>query len=178
MSIGYEVSVTPLQLLVAYSSIANGGYIVKPHLVSEIISPEGVMMYQFTPDESERIISERTAETMREILISVTHEGGTALNASVEGNRVAGKTGTTKLIDPETGTYSTKKYVGSFVGFVPADRPRIAIIVVVREPEGAIYGGQVAAPFFKDIADKSLAYLNIPREDTFKDNILLVRAGR
>jgi len=178
MSIGYEVAVTPLQLLVAYSVIANGGYIVKPHLVSEIISPEGAVLYKFAPDNSARIISERTAETMRDILISVTHKGGTATKASIEGNRVAGKTGTARLIDPETGKYSTKKYVGSFVGFVPADRPRIAIIVVVREPEGSIYGGQVAAPYFKDIADKALAYLNIPREDTFKDNMLLVRDGR
>lgn len=178
MSIGYEVSVTPLQLLVAYSSIANGGYLVKPHLVSEIVSPEGLSLYRSPSGDKERIISENTAGILREILVSVTHEGGTALTASVEGNRVAGKTGTTRLIDPETGTYSKKRYVGSFVGFVPADRPRVAIIVVVREPEGAIYGGQVAAPYFRDIADKTLAYLNIPREDTFKDNLLLVRAGR
>jgi cell division protein FtsI (penicillin-binding protein 3) len=178
LSIGYEVSVTPLQLLVAYSAIANGGYLVKPHLVSEIISPEGVFLYRFLSNDAERIISESTAETIREILVSVTHEGGTALNASVEGNRVAGKTGTTRLVDSETGTYSTERYVSSFVGFVPADRPKVAIVVVVREPEGAIYGGQVAAPFFRDIADKTLAYLNIPREDTFKDNMLLVRAGK
>ncbi|MGD8352371.1 MAG: penicillin-binding protein 2 [Nitrospirota bacterium] len=177
MSIGYEVSVTPLQLLRAYSAIANGGYLVKPHLVSEIISPEGAVLYREDHDERKRIISERTAGTLREILVSVTHQGGTALNASVDGNRVAGKTGTTKLIDPETGRYSSKKYVGSFVGFVPADMPRIAIIVVVREPQGQFYGGLVAAPAFKEIADKSLAYLNIPREDTFKDNMLLVRTG-
>ncbi len=177
MSIGYEVAVTPIQLLTAYSAIANGGYVVKPHLVSEIISPEGVVLYRHRPEWRGRVISESTAETLREILVSVTHEGGTALNASVDGNRVAGKTGTTRLIDPETGKYSTKKYVSSFVGFVPADRPRIAIVVVVREPEGQIYGGLVAAPFFREIADKSLAYLNIPREDTFKDNMLLVRTG-
>jgi cell division protein FtsI (penicillin-binding protein 3) len=178
LSIGYEVSVTPLQLLVAYSAIANGGYLVKPHLVSEIISPEGVALYRSISNDTERIISESTAETIREILVSVTHQGGTARNASVEGNRVAGKTGTTRLIDPDTGVYSTERYVGSFVGFVPADRPKVAIVVVVREPEGAIYGGQVAAPYFRDIADKTLAYLNIPREDTFRDNMLLVRAGK
>lgn len=177
MAIGYEVSVTPLQLLTAYSVIANGGYRVNPHMVSEVISPEGVVLYRYKPERYERVISEKTAETLREILVSVTHEGGTALNASVEGNRVAGKTGTTRLIDPETGTYSHRKYVGSFVGFVPADMPRIAIIVVVREPKGQFYGGLVAAPFFKEIADKSLAYLNIPREDTFQDNMLLVRTG-
>lgn len=177
MAIGYEVSVTPLQLLRAYSAIANGGYLVKPHMVSEIISPEGTVLYRESHDKRERIISEKTAATLREILVSVTHEGGTALNASVDGNRVAGKTGTTRLIDPETGRYSTRKYVGSFVGFVPADMPRIAIIVVVREPHGQYYGGLVAAPAFKEIADKSLAYLNIPRDDTFKDNMLLVRTG-
>jgi cell division protein FtsI (penicillin-binding protein 3) len=178
LSIGYEVSVTPLQLLVAYSTIANGGYRVTPHMVSEILSPEGEVLYRFTPEKPLRVLSEETAEILKEIFISVTNEGGTGLGASVEGNRVAGKTGTTRLIDPETGTYSTKKYVGSFVGFVPADRPRVAVIVVVREPEEKFYGGLVAAPFFKDIADKTLAYLNIPREDTFKDNMLLVRTGR
>ncbi len=95
----------------------------------------------------------------------------------MDGNRVAGKTGTTRLIDPETGRYSREKYVSSFVGFVPADRPKVAIVVMVREPKGQIYGGLVAAPLFREIADKSLAYLNIPREDTFKDNMLLVRTS-
>ncbi len=177
MSIGYEVAVTPLQLLRAYSAIANGGYLVKPYLVSEIISPEGNVLFRYTPGRPKKIISEKTAETLREILISVTNTGGTALNASVEGNRVAGKTGTTRLIDPDTGRYSTERYVSSFVGFVPADRPKVAIVVLVREPRGQIYGGLVAAPLFREIADKSLAYLNIPREDTFKDNMLLVRTS-
>lgn len=177
LSIGYEVAVTPLQVLRAYSAIANGGYLVRPHLVSEVFSPEGDLLYRFRPGRQSRVITAETARTLREILVSVTNVGGTAQGASVDGNRVAGKTGTTRLIDPETGKYSTEKYVSSFVGFVPADRPKVAIIVVVHEPKGQIYGGIVAAPFFKDIASKSLAYLNIPREDTFYNNMLIVRTG-
>jgi cell division protein FtsI (penicillin-binding protein 3) len=175
VSIGYEVAVTPLQLLRAYSAIANGGFLVKPYIVSKIISPEGRVIYSFRP-EKKRAISTKVAETLKEILVSVTQEGGTAATASVDGNRVAGKTGTAKLIDPETGMYSNKKYASSFVGFVPADKPKVALIVVVREPKEKFYGGLVAAPIFKEIADQTLSYLNVPREDAFENNVLVVRA--
>jgi cell division protein FtsI (penicillin-binding protein 3) len=172
--IGYEISVTPLQILRAYSAIANGGYLVKPFVVSEIYSPSGNIIYKKIP-ETERIISEKTANTMREILKSVTEEGGTAETAAVDGNRVAGKTGTARLLDSRTKRYSTDKYVSSFVGFVPAENPKIAMIVVVHEPKGAIYGGVVAGPVFKKIADEALSYLNVPRDDSKEKGLLLVR---
>lgn len=171
--IGYEISVTPLQILRAYSAIANGGYLVKPFVVSEIYSPSGNVIYKKIP-EMERIISEKTASTMREILKSVTEEGGTAETAAVDGNRVAGKTGTARLLDMRTKRYSTDKYVSSFVGFVPAENPKIAMIVVVHEPKGAIYGGVVAGPIFKKIADEALSYLNVPRDDSKEKGLLLV----
>jgi cell division protein FtsI (penicillin-binding protein 3) len=178
MSIGYGVGVTPLQVLRAYSAVANGGLLVKPHVVREIISPEGDTVYRFNSGYLERAISKNTADTLKDILVSVTNEGGTAFGASVDGNLVAGKTGTVRLIDPETGKYSTERYASSFVGFVPADRPKMAIIVVVHEPQGEIYGGRVAAPVFKRVADKTLTYLNVPREDTFKENILVVQGKK
>lgn len=171
--IGYEISVTPLQILRAYSAIANGGYLVKPFVVSEIYSPSGNIIYKKIP-EMERIISEKTASTMRDILKSVTEEGGTAETAAVDGNRVAGKTGTARLLDIRTKRYSTDKYVSSFVGFVPAENPKIAMIVVVHEPKGAIYGGVVAGPVFKKIADEALSYLNVPRDDSKEKGLLLV----
>jgi len=174
ISIGQEVAVTPLQILRAYSAIANGGILVTPHAVSAIRSPDGTLVYSFNPSKTRKAISKKTADIFKDILKTVAEEGGTGKSASVEGNQVAGKTGTAQVIDPKTRKYSKEKYVSSFVGFVPADNPMIALIVVVYEPKGQIYGGVVAAPVFKEIAKQSLSYLNIPREDTGEKNILVV----
>jgi len=163
--IGQEVAVTPLQILRAYSAVANGGYLVVPHIVSEIVSPDGRVLYSFMEKERRQIVSRNTAETFKDILKGVVDEGGTGKSASVEGNGVAGKTGTAQLIDPKTKRYSKDKFVSSFVGFVPADNPKLAMVVVVHEPKGQIYGGVVAAPVFRDIALQALSYLDVPRED-------------
>ncbi len=168
--IGQEVAVTPLQMLRAYSAVANGGFLVRPHVVSQIISPGGRVIASFRDREMKRVISAKTAETFKDILKSVTEDGGTGKSASVDGNEVAGKTGTAQIINPVTKRYSKEKYVSSFVGFVPADNPRIAIIVIVYEPKGQIYGGLVAAPIFKNIATQALSYLNVPREDKYREN--------
>jgi cell division protein FtsI/penicillin-binding protein 2 len=172
--IGQEVAVTPLQVLRAYAAIANGGFLVRPHVVSEVIAPDGQALVSFRDSEKKRVLSARTAELFKDILKSVVEEGGTGQSASVNGNEVAGKTGTAQMINPLTKRYSKEKYVSSFVGFVPADDPKLAIIVVVYEPKGQIYGGVVAAPVFRDIADKALSYLDIPREDIPQRNALLV----
>lgn len=172
--IGQEVAVTPLQVLRAYAAIANGGFLVRPHVVSEVISPDGQALVSFGNREKKRVLSARTAELFKDILKSVVEEGGTGESASVNGNEVAGKTGTAQMINPLTKRYSKEKYVSSFVGFVPAEDPKLAIIVVVYEPKGQIYGGVVAAPVFRDIADKALSYLDVPREDIPQRNALLV----
>ncbi len=174
ISIGQEVAVTPLQILRAYAAIANGGYLVQPHLVSQIRTPEGRPVYSFSPDQKERIISERAAAAMRDILKTVVEEGGTAMSAAIDGNKVAGKTGTAQLVDQKTKRYSKDRFISSFVGFVPADNPKIAMIVVVHEPKGQIYGGVVAAPVFKTVADQALSYMNVPRDDNTGRNLLLV----
>jgi len=164
MSIGQEIAITPLQILRAYSAIANGGKLMKPYIVSEIISPSGEIVKSISPKIEGRVVSEETARIMRDILKTVVEEGGTAQKASVVGNLVAGKTGTAQMVDPETGRYSKDDYVSSFIGFVPADNPRIALIVVVYKPRGARYGGVVAAPVFKNIVEHTLVYLDIPIE--------------
>mgnify|MGYP001579887050 CR=1 FL=1 len=174
ISIGQEVAVTPLQILRAYSAIANGGCLIRPHVVSEIISSEGQVLFSFADNLKNRVISQRTAKTFRQILKGVVLEGGTGGSASVKGNEVAGKTGTAQIIDPITKRYSKQKYVSSFVGFVPAENPRLALIVIIYEPKGQIYGGVVAAPVFRDIADQSLSYLNIPREDNPNEAFMVV----
>jgi cell division protein FtsI (penicillin-binding protein 3) len=174
MAIGYEVMVTPLQILRAYAAVANGGYLVKPHIVSKIFSVNGRILSQVDGPERKRIISERTAALLREALVSVTKKGGTARKASVDGNTVAGKTGTAYIFDPETGKYSRKDFVSSFVGFVPAKDPLFSIVVVIWKPKGRHYGGEVAAPVFRNIAEKALAYRYILREDSKKEHILVV----
>ena len=173
MAIGQEIAVTPLQVLRAYSAVANGGYLVTPHVVKEIRSPDGTIVSKVEP-KTQRIISAETASVFRGILKTVTEQGGTATEAAVEGNDVAGKTGTAQLFDPKTKHYSKTRYIGSFVGFVPADNPRLAMIVVIKEPKGQIYGGIVAAPVFKDIANQALSYLTIPMDKAVDKSLLLV----
>jgi cell division protein FtsI (penicillin-binding protein 3) len=173
ISIGQEVAVTPLQVLRAYAAIANGGLLIRPYVVSEVKSPEGNTVYKINP-EAKRILSEKTVNVFREILKTVTEEGGTALEAAVDGNQVAGKTGTAQLIDPKTRRYSREKFVSSFVGSVPADKPKIAMIVVIHEPKGQIYGGVVAGPVFRKIASESLSYLSVPRDDSGEKGLLMV----
>ena len=172
--IGQEVAVTPLQILRAYSAIANGGYLVRPHIVSEIRAHEGQPLFTFDKEQKKRVISAKTAAAFKDILKTVVEEGGTATGASVDGNKVAGKTGTAQLVDHRTKRYSKDRYISSFVGFVPADDPKFAMIIVVYEPKGAIYGGVVAGPAFKSIADQALSYMNVPRDDTSEKNLLLV----
>jgi len=174
ISIGQEVAVTPLQVLRAYAAIGNGGLLVRPHVVSKMLDPEGRPIWSFQSD-ARRAISAQTATTFKEILKSVTEDGGTAKSAAVDGNYVAGKTGTAQIIDPHTKKYSREKYVSSFVGFVPADHPRIALIIVIYEPKGQIYGGVVAAPVFKKITESALSYLNVPREDTPGNTLMVAR---
>ncbi len=164
LSIGQEIGVTPLQLLSAYAAIANGGMLMKPYVVSDIISPAGRPVKTVSPTVRRRVISGETAAVVRDILKTVVEEGGTATLAYIKGNLVAGKTGTAQIFDPATGRYSRKKYVSSFVGFVPADDPRIALVVVIYEPKGSVYGGVVAAPVFKNIVEHTFAYLDVPME--------------
>ncbi len=172
--IGQEVAVTPLQILRAYSAVANGGSLVTPHVVSRIVSPDGKPVWTFK-GETKRVISRKTAETFKDILKTVTEDGGTAKNAAVSGNDVAGKTGTAQMVDPHTKRYSKEKYISSFVGFVPADNPKIAMIVVIYEPKGQIYGGVVAGPVFKQIAENALSYLEVPRDDIPGDMLVVAR---
>lgn len=162
--IGYEVAVTPLQVLRAYAAVANGGWLVTPHVVATITAPDGTPIYRLKYS-AQRIISSKTAFILKEILTGTVHEDGTARLAGVDGNTVAGKTGTTRLFDPELKTYSRDRYVSSFVGFVPAEEPRIVAIVVIGEPKGGYYGGTVAAPVFRELAEATLAYMRVPRED-------------
>jgi cell division protein FtsI (penicillin-binding protein 3) len=158
---GQEVGVTALQLVSAISVIANGGHLMKPYIVREVRDKYGEIIKSYDPVIVHEVISLDTAERLRKILTGVTEEG-TGKLANIEGINVAGKTGTAQKLEPN-GTYSHSKYVASFIGFVPAERPVIAIAVVVDEPRPIYYGGVVAAPVFKNAASDILKYLNIQR---------------
>ncbi len=151
MAIGYEVAVTPLQMLVAYAALANGGTVVQPHLVKERQTLTGKTLWTNKPDSIRRAFSRETARTLRPAFEQVV-DSGTAKQAQIQGLRVAGKTGTARKTIG--GRYQPGKYRASFVGFFPADDPAVAMIVVMDEPTSSIYGGAVAAPVFQRIATR------------------------
>ncbi len=152
--IGHGIAVTPIQMACAYAAVANGGRLVEPHLIDRV---DGVTVAH---PRGKRILSQQVSTQMLSLLRGVVLEG-TGTEAAVPGYTVAGKTGTAAKIDPD-GTYSTSRYVASFVGLVPATKPRLVVMVMVDEPRGAYYGGDVAAPAFKEIARFNLQHLEIP----------------
>jgi cell division protein FtsI (penicillin-binding protein 3) len=166
VAIGQEVGVTPIQMAAAFATIANDGVRVAPHLVREVQDANGQVVERTTP-ETHRVVSVETARTMRPMLESVIVKG-TAKTAQLDGYTAAGKTGTAQKIDPATRAYSKTKYVASFVGFAPVENPAVVIIVVIDEPAGSYYGGTVAAPVFRDIAENVLPYLDIAPDTEFK----------
>jgi cell division protein FtsI (penicillin-binding protein 3) len=161
ISFGQGITVTPLQLALATAAIANGGYLMAPYVVERITDSHGELVERKKPHVVRRVISEDVASQIRDMMVMVTEKGGTGTLAAVPGFRVAGKTGTAQKVDPVTGGYSVDKRVSSFIGFVPAEAPRLVILVVVDEPEGQAYGGLVAAPIFSRIAFQSLRYLDV-----------------
>lgn len=161
ISFGQGVSLSTVQLASALSAIANGGTLMKPYLVERILDDSGKEVQRFEPQVIRRVVSPETARKVAKMMETVTGEGGTGTKAAVDGYRVAGKTGTAQKVDPVTRTYSPTKRIGSFVGFVPADNPKLTIVVIIDEPQGIKYGGVVAAPAFKEIAQNTLAYLKI-----------------
>ncbi len=162
ISFGQGVSTSALQLAAAFSAVANGGTLMKPYIVERILDESGQEVQRFEPQAVRRVISEDTARKVTKMMEGVTTNGGTGLNAAVDGFRVAGKTGTAQKADPVTRGYSATKRTASFVGFIPADKPRLTILVVIDEPKTSPYGGVVAAPAFKGIALNSLCYLKVP----------------
>lgn len=160
LSIGQEIAVTPIQMAAAISAVANGGHLMKPFIARVLTTPDGKPVKEFHPIRLRRVISEATARTLTDLLKRVVAEG-TGKLAAVDGYQVAGKTGTAQKLDQATGHYSHSKLIASFVGFVPADDPRLTILVVVDEPQGEAWGGSVAAPAFREIAKAALKYLRI-----------------
>ena len=156
---GYEISTTPIQILDAYAAIANGGVLMKPYIVKSLEDASGHVKKEFGPKEIRRVCSEKTAKRMTEMLKwVVTHGTGTAV--ALPAYDIAGKTGTAyKFMN---GHYSKYNYVSSFVGFVPADNPKLVIYVSLDDPRGIYWGGYTAGPVFKEVAKRAMAYELVP----------------
>lgn len=160
MSIGQANAVTPIQLITAFAAISNGGYLMKPQLVKEIRDKEGNLVKAIEPEIVRQVISKKTSEVFLSILETVVSQG-TGKNAYVEGYRIGGKTGTAQKIIPGGG-YSSSEYIASFMGVAPVNDPKLVCLVVVDSPQGVYFGGQVAAPAFKNIIRDSLRYMQVP----------------
>ncbi|MFZ0962388.1 MAG: penicillin-binding protein [Terriglobia bacterium] len=161
ISIGQEIGVTPIQMVTVYSAIANGGILFQPRIVRDVFL--GARHEGLAPATGRRVISAHTAELVRQILSTVV-DHGTGTPAQLGGYTSAGKTGTAQKIDA-SGEYSKSHYVASFIGFAPATRPAVTILVVIDSPVGAHHGTDVAAPVFRSIAEQTLSYLNVPQDN-------------
>ena len=166
ISMGQEIGVTPLQMVSAVATLANGGVMMKPYVVSEVRDQKGHLLKEVLPQVKRRAVSPETARTLTTILEGVV-TNGTGTKAAIPGFRVAGN-GTAQKIDPRTGAYSSTQFVGSFVGFVPAEAPRLAMIIVIDEPQGDAWGGVVSAPVFRRVGEQVLNYLGVPERITVK----------
>jgi len=156
---GHEISVTPIQLTTAMCAIANGGTLYKPYVVRRVTSSDGSVVVDNGPQAVRRVIGPKAAKEMVEILKGVVKDG-TGKKAAVPGVEVAGKTGTSQKIDPRTHQYTHEKYIASFVGFAPADDPKLCVAVILDEPQGgSYYGGAVAAPVVGQIVQHGLIYV-------------------
>ncbi len=174
VAIGQEIGVTPMQMAAVYSAFANNGVLMKPFIVSEIVNRSGGKGQKIMPLPVGQVITAETTAKVNKILQRVV-ETGTGQKAKPSGYTAAGKTGTAQKIDHQTRRFSKKEYVSSFVGFVPASAPKLVIVVMVDTPEGDIYGGSVAAPVFKAVAEQSLAYLQVPPDDVGGRMLLVTR---
>lgn len=166
ISFGQGIAVTSLQLASALSAIANGGYLMKPYIVNNVISPDGTIFEQKKPEVLKKVISYDTAIELSSILYSVV-ENGTGKKARIKGYKVAGKTGTAQIPDLKLGGYHKNKYNSSFIGFAPVYDPEITLVIVVNNPKKSIHGGSVAAPIFRAILEKTLLYLGVPTNNDF-----------
>ena len=173
IAFGYGVAVSPLQLVTAVSAIANKGVLAQPYLVSQVTDQNNQTVHSFAPREMRRIVSEKSAKTVRNILRTVISDGGTGARAALDGYSVCGKTGTVKKIG-EDGTYSSENYIASFIGFTPSENPALCALVIIDEPKKEYYGGIVAAPAFRRIAQETLNYLNV-HPDSLGDHLAVTR---
>ncbi len=165
LSIGQEVSVTALQMVAAFGAVANSGRLMQPQVVRAVLDSGGREARGFEPRAIRQVISPETARTLTQIMTRVVTDG-TGHNAAIPGYDVAGKTGTAQKVDQATKRYSRAPGILSFVGFAPADDPRIVMLVLLDEPRNEKWGSEAAAPIFAALGREVVRYLNVPPRDT------------
>ncbi len=170
-SFGQGISVTNLQLAMATAALANGGQLMEPIIVKRVTTATGELVREAAPRTRRRVVPRRVAATLAEMMVAVTEGEGTGLEAAIDGYQVAGKTATAQKTDPATGRYSFDKYIASFVGFVPAKKPVVAIAVMLDEPMVEHAGGAVAAPVFRNVARMALKYKGLTPQGTTRVDV-------
>ncbi len=161
IAFGQGISTTPLQMAMAFAAIANGGELLRPHIVKKIVDPDGETIYERKKEVRANPLKAETAAVMRGLLKRVVEQGGTGMLAASQEYPVGGKTGTAQKAAAHGG-YAEGRYYSSFIGFAPVDQARLVVYVGIDEPKGYYYGGQVAAPVFRRVAEESLHYLSVP----------------
>lgn len=172
MSIGQSIAVTPIQLVTAMSAVANKGKLLKPHIIKGVYNADGSLYREAKVEVIRQAIDEATATTLTSMLEEVVGSGG-GQKAAVKGYRIAGKTGTAEKIRDDGSGYLAGHYIASFCGFAPVENPQVTILVMIDDPDGVYYGGQIAAPIAGEIFEQILRYLNVkPISNTIDANIL------
>lgn len=163
ISFGHEIAVTPIQIVAALGAIANGGNLMLPRITKAVLK-NGKVVETFKPKKIRRVISEKTSRRMIDILKNAV-KTGTGIPAALTGFEAAGKTGTAQKFDKVSGAYSKDDFISSFIGFVPADAPKLVILALIDSPGKVYWGGEVAGPVFRKISKEVLRYLNVPAKN-------------
>jgi len=167
ISFGQGISVSTIQLTTALNAIANNGVMMKPRLITKVVSPEGKILQKIEPTVIRRVLSKETAQQTTAMMRGVV-VGGTGKSAAIEGYTTCGKTGTAQR-PTKSGNYKGGGYIASFIGFAPAENPEIAVVVAINGPRGQYYGGVVAAPVFRQIVVETLGYMGVRPQQLKKD---------
>ncbi len=161
VAFGQGIGVTGIQMLTAFNAVASGGKLIKPRIVDRIEDSDGNPVRSFRPKVVRTVLQSETVRDITHVFVNVVHGGGTGRRAAPVGYTVAGKTGTAQKVDHETGGYYSDKYVASFVGWAPAEKPKISVLVIVNDPQDKPWGGVVAAPVFGEIVGRTLPILGV-----------------
>jgi cell division protein FtsI (penicillin-binding protein 3) len=166
LAFGQEISTSAVQIITAASAFANRGYILEPHIIKKVVSPDGTVLEESSIQPLIDAVSEETAQAMLLMMEKATESGGTARRAAIEGMRVSAKTGTAQVFDPVSGGYSEEDFTASCLAIFPTDAPRLIVYVVIEHPKaGETYGGRIAAPVVSKLGDSIANYLDIPRSN-------------
>jgi cell division protein FtsI (penicillin-binding protein 3) len=165
IAFGQEISVSAIQAATAGTVFANGGYLLRPHVIHKIVGPDGRIIEEYDREEQKQVVSAQTARQLLLMMETATFPGGTAQDLFIEGTRISAKTGTGQMLDRETGKYSEEAFIASTFAIFPTNDPQYIVYVVIEHPKGeSYYGSRVAVPVVRKLIEELIAYYKIPRE--------------